>query len=76
MLVLGLDLETSGLNPKTDKIIEIGVVLWCTASHRPIQVYSDLIAWPDLTVSEEVTQITGITTEDTAKFGVDIKLAL
>jgi DNA polymerase III alpha subunit (gram-positive type) len=76
MLVLGLDLETSGLEAKKDRIIEIGVVLWCTASHRPIQVYSDLIHWDDLQISEEVTNITGITTEDIQTYGVSLVAAL
>lgn len=76
MYILGLDLETSGLEAKTDRIIEVGVVLWCTKSHRPIQVYSDLILWDDLEVSEEVSRITGITTEDIRTFGVALPQAL
>lgn len=76
MYVLGLDLETSGLEAKNDRIIEIGVVLWCTQTHRPIQVYSDLIRWDDLQVSDEVTRITGITTQEILTFGVDLAYAL
>jgi DNA polymerase-3 subunit epsilon len=31
MIVLGLDFETSGLNPDVDRILEVGAILWNTA---------------------------------------------
>ena len=55
---IALDLEMTGLDPKTDRIIEIG------ASHckdgQEVRSYSTLIN-PQMSLSEHVTELTGIT---------------
>ena len=75
MLLLGIDLETTGLDTTQCEIIEIGAVLWDTERQAPVVVQNDLIFWEDLELSEEIIQITGITKADLS-FGVEIPIAL
>lgn len=42
-LVLGIDLETSGIDPSKDKILEIGCVLWDIESQQPVKQWSVLV---------------------------------
>ena len=58
---VSIDLETTGLNPKTDKIIEIGAVKVCNG------VVTDRLTTfvnPGRSLCEKVTELTGITNED------------
>lgn len=78
MRVLGLDLEgmnvdiRKGVQVNTDRITEIGAVLWDWDSKTPLQMMSNLVAEPDCPrITEENTRITGITNEMTAEFGMD-----
>lgn len=68
MLVLGVDFETSGLLVDTDRIIEVGAVLWSTNRNAPLQIMNEFVN-PGIEVSEEITRITGITNEDIAWYG-------
>lgn len=66
--VLGLDLEginqdlqNSGVNTNTDRVIEIGAVLWDWTAAQPVRLMSELIDEVDrLPISEEVSLLTGI----------------
>lgn len=69
MYVLGLDLETSGLDPKSDKIIEVGAILWDCEKAKPIQILSELVKNDGLEVSELIQKLTGIETKDLEDFG-------
>lgn len=60
MNVLGIDFETTGLNPEIHDIIEVGWVLWNTEENKMINAGSFLIT-PDDPVPLEITQLTGIT---------------
>ncbi len=71
MLVLGLDLETSGLNSETDEIIEIGAVVWDVNRAKPLQFMSRLIK-TGRPIEPQVEQITGLTSADLERFGVDL----
>lgn len=55
-----LDLEMTGLNPKIDKIIEIGAVK--VSNQKIIETYSTLVN-PEVKISERITELTGITNE-------------
>lgn len=70
MLVLGLDFETTGLNLETDRIVEIGAVLWDTDRHAPIFLLNTLVKgddWPKS--SPEAAAAHGITDDDLARWG-------
>lgn len=75
MYWLGFDCETTGLQVATDSIIEIGAVLWDVERKAPVMQYGALIKG-NFAVSEEITKITGITKEDTDKFGVPFREAI
>lgn len=52
-----IDLETTGLNPKSDKIIEIGVVK--VADYRVIEEWETFVN-PGRMIGERITELTGI----------------
>lgn len=58
--VVVFDFETTGLDGKTDRIIEIGAVKY--EARREVARFSSLVH-PGRPVSDEITQITGITNE-------------
>lgn len=55
------DIETSGLNPHKDKIIEIGAIKYI--DNKPVDEFSYLID-PEINLSEIVIKVTGITDKD------------
>ena len=63
MLLLGLDVETTGLDVTEEWIIEIGLVLWDNQLNQPVRIFSELVLEkPDLALSKEIEELTGITT--------------
>lgn len=73
MIVLGYDLETTGLDTQTDRIIEVGAVIWDTEKNVPIEIYSQFVK-PDpsvLPLKEEIINLTGISDEYIEALGVD-----
>lgn len=76
MLLLGMDLETTGLDTTACDIIEIGAVLWDTDREGPLAIMNHLIDWDgEVEVSEFITELTGIHQADLA-MGVGITGAL
>lgn len=59
MLLLGVDVETTGLDPGKDEIIEVAAVLWCTLRRSPLSCYSAFIQ-RDEPLTDEIKKITGI----------------
>ena len=55
------DIETSGLNPHKDKIIEIGAVKYI--NNEKTEEFSYLID-PEINISEIITRVTGLTDKD------------
>ena len=55
-----IDLETTGLNPKTDKIIEIGIVK--VEENRIVKEWETLVN-PDRKLEERIIELTGIRDE-------------
>lgn len=76
MFWLGIDLETTGLNPEKDTLIEVGAVLWCTKTQKPVWLYNELIQDTPDPLLPEIVDITGITDEDLLRWGIKIKDAL
>lgn len=74
MLLLGTDLETTGLSVKEDRIIEIGAVVWDTEEDAPLDLYTSFIRPPDqfLPLSQEVRDVTGIKDEWLVKYGREL----
>ena len=57
--VVVVDVETSGLDPKVDKILEIG---WMVLDQgRPVRIVSSVTNPGPVTVTPEITEINGIT---------------
>ncbi len=71
MLVCGLDVESTGLGIGEDEIIEIGLVLWDTDKHKPLEMFSQLVKPQFVTVSKEITKITGILPNDVENYGIE-----
>ena len=76
MYLLGIDLETSGKEPQMDRILEFGAVFYDWDKKMPMRLYSQLVdpaldspTAPTFEVSEEITEITGITTDMVAEHG-------
>jgi DNA polymerase-3 subunit epsilon len=77
MLVLGIDLETTGLSTKEDEIIELGAVVWETKTNKPVAMLNHLIKQPNKgQLSSTIIDITGITDEDLDNFGIDEQVAI
>lgn len=57
---IALDIETTGLDPERDEIIEIGAVHYVDG--QPREIYSSLIK-PQNKISARITEITGITND-------------
>lgn len=67
-----LDVETTGLKPGTDKIIEIGMVK--VSDGKPCDEFSSFVN-PEMSIPTRITKITGITNEDMATAPVFSSLA-
>jgi len=68
-----IDVETTGLDPEEDRIIEIGIVHF--ESGEVTDVYGQLID-PDMPLPEEVTELTGITGVGTWTANMQLLFAL
>src|SRR3990167_620283 len=68
-MLLGLDLETTGLNPKTDRVIEVGAVLWDLESKRPMVILNDLVN-SVTEIPPEASKVNGISWVDINDYGV------
>ena len=70
---MGIDLETTGLDPKTDKIIEVGVSVWkmdTGCKSVPILSFSNIID-PHQKIPEAITALTGLSSYDCERYGVN-----
>lgn len=71
MMLLGVDLETTGLDVAKDRIIELGAAIWDTDVKAPVAIFNALLidgTYPP--ISQEITDITGITQNAANKFGI------
>ena len=61
-LILGLDVETQGLDATKDRVTEWGLVLWDSFTKQPVRISGFLVKVPG-GVSTEIEKLTGITNE-------------
>lgn len=68
-----VDVETTGLDAKQDKIIEIGIVEFCAAEGEAPAIVSCYGALndPGFPITDEITRITGITNRQLAGQAID-----
>jgi DNA polymerase-3 subunit epsilon len=72
-----IDLETTGIDEKVDRIIELGICLWDWETGKMLNSYDTLITHPSGNeVPPEITDLTGITSADLGRFGVLMSDAL
>lgn len=69
MRLLGIDLESTGLDPRGDAIIEVGAVLFQWETKTPLMMYGEFVD-PLRDIPEEITRITGITNSLVQEFGI------
>ena len=77
-LVLGIDVETTGLDNTTDQVIEVAAVLWDWEKGKPVKMVSEIIdPWINYVERPKldpfITKLTGITDDDITLYGRDIK---
>ena len=70
MKLLGLDFETTGLDPLKDNVIEVGAVIWDTEKHCPLAMDNYFVRWPDTVVPPDITAINGVENEYVEEFGL------
>lgn len=75
MYIIGIDCETTGLSASSDRLTEIGAVLWETESKAPVLFFNTLID-PETPLSPEIIELTGITQEQINKFSIPENKAL
>lgn len=74
MRVLGFDLETTGLDPVTDRIVELGWCLWDVDSKKPLEMANEICYdYEQAPIPEETVSIHGITNEMAEEFGSPTK---
>lgn len=75
MLLLGLDFETTGLDPVNDRITEVGACLWDTERAAPVQLLQVFCNDGGVPLTEEITKLTGITQRDLDTYGGETYIA-
>lgn len=70
MRLLGIDIETTGLDVEGDEITELGWVLVDTVTKKPLLTESYMLqVAPETEIPELITELTGITKEMLDEFG-------
>jgi DNA polymerase III subunit epsilon len=75
MILMGFDMETTGLDIQNDQPIEIGMLLYSTAQKRSLESAGFLVK-TDVAISPFITGLTGVTKAATLKFGYESHDAL
>jgi len=76
MLVLGIDLETTGLDTANDRITELGYALWDTSMGAPVGIFNNLVYEPSMDARftpeacEMMERVCGITVPMLHTFGI------
>lgn len=67
---LALDFESTGLDFVKDRIIEVGAILWSTNQRKCLESQGFLVK-SDVSVTPEITKITGITQSAVDRYGYE-----
>lgn len=76
MKVVFLDVETTGLDPSKDRVVEIGAALYCAVQERVLRAINFLVNDDTIKISEEITAINGISQAMLDESGVDFHSVL
>lgn len=76
MLVLGLDLETSGLDKETCDILEFGAVLWHVEEKRPVNICSLFNRDFRSEVPAEIEKLIGLKAAEVKLYGKSLRECL
>lgn len=80
MIVCGLDFEATSLDVNEARIIEAGAVLWDTERNVPLKLYSEFVDCridiPEMRLSDETVEVTGITDDLLDAWGMHPRDAL
>ena len=76
IIILGLDFETSGREPKTHSVVEVGAALWCTELRRIIRSTGYLVFDRNTVWEDGASEVNGITDDQCAAFGIESEKAL
>lgn len=70
-IVLVIDEETTGLDFQSDRVIEVGAVLWDTEAKKPLKILNHLLDAECINyeVPEKIVELTGITGDDLFTYG-------
>lgn len=69
MIILSADVEATGLDKQKDRIIELGAVLYSTGQKRVLESTGFLVQSDGVPITQEITDITGITQVAVDRFG-------
>lgn len=75
MLLLGLDFETTGVDPKTDAVTEIGAVLYDWETKTPVAMQSDIVQPVFKEQTDEAARVSGLTPALIQRWGIMPDLA-
>jgi DNA polymerase-3 subunit epsilon len=70
MILMGFDMETTGLDFQNDRPIEVGAILYSTGQKRTMESTGFLVK-TDVAISSFITGLTGLTQAAVNKFGYD-----
>lgn len=68
MIIAAFDVEATGLDVAKDRVIEVGLILYSTGQNKCLESIGMLVQ-SDVAISQEITDITGITQAAVSKFG-------
>ena len=75
MYLLGIDLETTGVDPSSSEIIEIGFMIWDTDLSCPV-IFGSYLIKNDNPLPVEIKKLTGVKDDYLNKFGMSLKQAV
>ena len=76
MIVMGLDFETSGMDPLVHSVTEVGAAMWDTDLHMPVRLMGYLVYDPAAVWQDGASDCSGVTQELCRRYGKDSESVL